>query len=225
MPRGGCAHGEAAGRPGEEADAAAQRDHPALSPPWPRHPGPPAWGTQGAVTVGCPQLGQWSLCPCHQPTVVLARYTRPGAQHDSVSVVLCCARWCGGGAAPVPDSPSIIMRFLFPCLNFPHPSRCLSFPHRSPCLFPHPRASVSPLPRPCVSFPVLPLGHSRPPVALLASARGCWRRAPAATSAPLRPCRRRARARSNRPISRRPRALAASPRPISAARGGAAAPG
>lgn len=34
VPRGGRAHGEAAGCPGEEVDAAAQRDHPALSPPW-----------------------------------------------------------------------------------------------------------------------------------------------------------------------------------------------
>lgn len=99
----------------------------------------------------------------------------------------CVALAAAGGMLPsVSDSPSITMYFLFPCL---------SFPHRSPCLFPHPGASVSPLSRPCLSFPVAPpLSHSRPPVALAASARGRWRRAPAATSWPLPPCRRRARA-------------------------------
>lgn len=67
VPRGGRTRGEAAGRAGEEADAAAQRDHPALRPPqrWMNLEGG-FWGVLGGfwgLGMGSPRLLYPPLVP------------------------------------------------------------------------------------------------------------------------------------------------------------------
>jgi len=143
VPRGGRARGEAAGRPGEEADAAAQRDHPALSRHGPRRGG--HGGHRGRGT--CRERGvQHSPQPLAPRGPARGLYT-PSAQPGLRGFVLRRGR--------VADPPASVSPITVP--QFPHPSASISpipVPQFPPCQclsFPQPSASISP--SPSLSFP------------------------------------------------------------------------